>query len=57
LNQKCYNEIMQIYAGIGRKEIWAIKSEFQWWFRECSSQTVVNFNRQIVNKINIIMLA
>jgi hypothetical protein len=29
LNQKCYNEIMQIYAGIGRKEIWAIKSEFQ----------------------------
>jgi hypothetical protein len=29
LNQKCYNEIMQIYDGITRKEIWAIKSELQ----------------------------
>lgn len=28
LNQKCYNEIMQIYHGINRKEIWAMKSEF-----------------------------
>ncbi|KAG5676992.1 hypothetical protein PVAND_006783 [Polypedilum vanderplanki] len=26
LNQKCYNEIMQIYDGIGRKETWAIKT-------------------------------
>lgn len=26
LNQKCYNEIMQIYDGINRKEIWAIKT-------------------------------
>ena len=28
LNQKCYNEIMQIYHGINRKEIWAMKSKF-----------------------------
>jgi hypothetical protein len=28
LNQQCYNEIMQIYHGINRKEIWAMKSEF-----------------------------
>lgn len=28
LNQQCYNEIMQIYHGINRKEIWAVKSEF-----------------------------
>lgn len=27
LNQRCYNEIMQIYHGINRKEIWAMKSE------------------------------
>lgn len=27
LNQQCYNEIMQIYHGINRKEIWAMKSE------------------------------
>lgn len=27
LNQQCYNEIMQIYHGINRKEIWAVKSE------------------------------
>ncbi|KAL7051333.1 hypothetical protein ACKWTF_004432 [Chironomus riparius] len=26
LNQKCYNEIMQIYDGINRKEIWAMKT-------------------------------
>lgn len=29
LNQKCYNEIMQIYDGINRKEIWAMKSKLQ----------------------------
>lgn len=29
LNQQCYNEIMQIYHGINRKEIWAMKSEFR----------------------------
>lgn len=29
LNQKCYNEIMQINDGINRKEIWAMKSKFQ----------------------------
>jgi hypothetical protein len=29
LNQKCYNEIMQINDGIKRKEIWAMKSKFQ----------------------------
>lgn len=29
LNQQCYNEIMQIYHGINRKEIWAMKSEFE----------------------------
>lgn len=28
LNQRCYNEIMQIYNGINHKEIWAIKGEF-----------------------------
>lgn len=27
LNQQCYNEIMQIYHGINRKEIWAMKGE------------------------------
>lgn len=27
LNQKCYNDIMQIYDGINRKEIWAMKSK------------------------------
>lgn len=27
LNQQCYREIMQIYHGINRKEIWAMKSE------------------------------
>lgn len=27
LNQRCYNEIMQIYDGINHKEIWAIKGE------------------------------
>lgn len=27
LNQKCYKEIMQIYHGIHKKEIWAMKSE------------------------------
>ena len=29
LNQQCYNEIMQIYHGINRKEIWAMKSELK----------------------------
>lgn len=29
LNQRCYNEIMQIYHGINRKEIWAMKSELR----------------------------
>lgn len=29
LNQQCYNEIMQIYHGINRKEIWAVKSELK----------------------------
>lgn len=28
LNQRCYNEIQQIMHGINRKEIWAMKSEF-----------------------------
>jgi hypothetical protein len=31
LNQQCYNEIMQIYDGINRKEIWAMKSEFRYF--------------------------
>lgn len=29
LNQQCFNEIMQIYQGINRKEIWAMKSELK----------------------------
>lgn len=29
LNQQCYNEIMQIYHGINRKAIWAMKSEWK----------------------------
>lgn len=29
LNQRCYNEIMQIYEGINHKEIWAIKGELE----------------------------
>lgn len=29
LNQRCYNEIQQIMHGINRKEIWAMKSEFE----------------------------
>lgn len=28
LNQRCYNEIMQIYNGINHKEVWAIKGEW-----------------------------
>lgn len=27
LNHQCFSEIMQIYEGINKKEIWAIKSE------------------------------
>lgn len=27
LNQKCYNELMQIFSGINKKEVWAMKSE------------------------------
>lgn len=27
LNQRCYNEIMQIYDAINHKEIWAVKGE------------------------------
>lgn len=29
LNQKCHKEIMQIYHGINRKDVWAMKSEFE----------------------------
>lgn len=29
LNQRCYNEIMQIYDGINHKEIWAIKGKLK----------------------------
>lgn len=32
LNQRCYNEIMQIYDGINHKEIWAIKGEPEYKF-------------------------
>lgn len=34
LNQQCYNEIMQIYHGINRKAIWAMKSEWKSLTRE-----------------------
>lgn len=27
LNRKCYNEIMQIFSGISKREVWAMKSE------------------------------
>lgn len=33
LNQRCYNEIQQIMHGINRKEIWAMKSEFDFFQR------------------------
>lgn len=34
LNLQCFNEIMQIYHGINRKEIWAMKSEFRNYYRK-----------------------
>jgi hypothetical protein len=36
LNQRCYNEIMQIYNGINHKEIWAIKGE---WIHKLKDST------------------
>lgn len=42
LSQQCYNEIMQIYHGINRKEIWAMKSELKYYFwllKKCLSNS------------------
>ena len=51
LNQRCYNEIMQIYDGINHKEIWAIKGEL---ILKCITIFSFVFSKHVLNSTIIV---